>query len=78
MVDEFTTSSTTVTTEPDFENSKYDISKDGIISSADFVKLVQIIIDPEKHQLSSLHGDLNFNGTVAADDLMLMKKFLKK
>ena len=73
-----TTSSTTVTTEPDFENSKYDISKDGIISSADFVKLVQIIIDPEKHQLSSLHGDLNFNGTVAADDLMLMKKFLKK
>ncbi|MDO5149942.1 MAG: hypothetical protein Q4D76_11160, partial [Oscillospiraceae bacterium] len=73
-----TVTTAAVTTEPDFMNSKYDINKDGIISTADFVRLVQIIINPEKYQLSSVHGDLNFNGTVASDDLILMKRFLKR
>ncbi|MGN0582446.1 MAG: dockerin type I repeat-containing protein, partial [Oscillospiraceae bacterium] len=50
-----------------------DVNNDGIVSAADFVKLVQHILYPEK-QINSKTSDMNGDGKIDSADATELKK----
>ncbi len=76
---EATTTAKPVTTTSELlpETVSGDANNDGIISAADFIKLVQHILNPEM-QINSKNSDLNGDGKIdSADAVELKKLFLR-
>ena len=68
-----TTKSVTTTSELLPETVSGDANNDGIISAADFIKLIQHILDPEM-QINSKTSDLNGDGKIDVADAVELKK----
>lgn len=60
-----------------FENQEYDLDSNETLNTADLIKLIQIIINPEKYKTSMFHGDINKDGNVNSEDLIQLKTMLK-
>ena len=68
-----TTKPVTTTSELLPETVSGDTNNDGIVSAADFIKLVQHILNPEM-QINSKTSDLNGDGKIDSADAVELKK----